>query len=87
MANHYLKLKRHYFEEKINGVKDWEIRENDRDFKVDDTVFFNEVVGDEPTGRTIKFCRITGIFHGGPYGLQTGYCIFQHSKGYRQNTL
>ncbi len=42
---HYLKIKRTYFEPLIDHRKPFEIRRNDRNFKVDDTVVLNEVIG------------------------------------------
>ncbi|UZR95922.1 DUF3850 domain-containing protein [Chondrinema litorale] len=58
------------------GVKPWELRKNDRNYKVGDFIKFH-VIDDEtkePTGfiyrRKIKY-----LFEGGEYGLEKGYCI------------
>ena len=42
---HYLKIKRVYFEPLIDHHKPFEIRKNDRNFKVGDTVVLNEFNG------------------------------------------
>lgn len=41
---HYLKIKRAYFEPLINHRKPFEIRKNDRNFKVGDIVVLNELI-------------------------------------------
>ncbi|MEM5599315.1 DUF3850 domain-containing protein [Niallia circulans] len=39
---HFLKIQPQYFEEVRNGNKSFEIRKNDRDFKVGDTLYLQE---------------------------------------------
>ena len=39
---HKLKILPQYFEDKLKGIKNWEIRNNDRPFKVDDILQLEE---------------------------------------------
>lgn len=72
---HILKILPEYFDAVANNKKDFELRNNDRDFEVDDVLILREWDGERYTGRevarTIKY-----IYHGtGEYGLAEGYCI------------
>lgn len=74
---HYLKCEKEFFDAVIEGSKTFEIRKNDRDYKVGDIVYFEEVVQGVPTGQRSFFgSKIKYIFHGGRYGLEEAYCIF-----------
>ena len=68
--NHKLKIKQEYADKYYQGIKPWEIRKNDRDFKVGDTIYFTVI----ETGK-IYSRKITYLFEGGAYGLEKGYCI------------
>lgn len=73
---HEIKIHSTYASEHLRGVKDWELRKNDRDYKEGDTVKFIVVTErNEPTGM-VYTREITNVFHGGVYGLQDGFCIF-----------
>jgi len=72
---HELKILPKYYDEIIQGKKDFEIRKNDRDFKEGDVVILKEFVDGNCTGNYIK-AIIDYIFHGGSYGLEKGYCVF-----------
>lgn len=72
---HELKILPKYYDEIIQGKKDFEIRENDRDFKEEDIVILKEFIDGNYTGKYIK-AIIDYIFHGGSYGLKKGYCVF-----------
>ena len=73
---HELKILPKYFEEVSSGRKTFEIRKNDRDFKVGDVFVLREYENGKYTGRyfinsiwyLLKDCS--------EYGLQDGYCIF-----------
>ena len=77
---HQLKLQRSFFEEKLKGLKPWELRVNDRDFKVGDYIGENEVIEDDEgewceTGRYVLE-RITNIVdHNDCCGLQVGWVV------------
>ena len=74
---HNLKIKQKFAAEYFKGHKGWEIRKNDRDFKVGDTVCFTVEETDLKYERTITF-----LFDGGLFGLPEGYCIFS-LEGYK----
>ena len=46
MTEHRLKLNNRYFDAVANGIKTFEIRRNDRDYKVGDTLVMKEVNDD-----------------------------------------
>ena len=73
--HHYLKAETEYYQAVELGVKKFEIRKNDRGFKVGDMIRLEEVVNGVPTGRPFIMREITYIFSGGKYGLEEGYCI------------
>lgn len=75
MIEHNLKINTEYFEAVKSGIKNFEIRLNDRNFEVGDTVILHEIKNDTLTGRMF-FLEISYLFHGGQYGLVDGYCIF-----------
>lgn len=47
MTEHRLKLNERYFDAVANGIKTFEIRKNDRDYKVGDTLVLREVNDDD----------------------------------------
>lgn len=51
--HHYLKIKPKYYMAVESGAKPFEIRFNDRNFKVGDILHLQEYCGGEYTGRTI----------------------------------
>lgn len=86
---HELKTLPSYFQAILDGTKTFELRRNDRDFKVGDTLLLKEwnigecdLTGPEPiiiqeqgyTGREIKKI-IAYIFKGGKFGLHKNYVI------------
>ncbi len=79
--HHYLKIETGYYQAHENGTKTFEIRLNDRDYKLFDMVYLKEVVNGIPTGRELKGKKITYILRGGQYGLEDGYCILQLGEG------
>lgn len=70
---HYLKTS--YFQSVQEGRKKFELRKNDRDFKVFDTIVLKEVVNGVETGLESEEMQIKYILHGGVFGLEIGYCI------------
>ena len=77
MKLHNLKIDKELIDLKIRGVKNWEIRYNDRDYKVGDILFLREY--NQITRKYETVClyeRITGILpKKACYGLQEGYVI------------
>lgn len=73
---HHLKILPEYYISVIGGIKNFEIRKNDRDFKVGDTVILHEFDGEKYSGANITI-KIKYVLKNCPeYGLKDGYCIF-----------
>lgn len=72
---HDLKILPEYFDAVQKGIKNFEIRRNDRDFKVGDILRLREWYHGKYTGREITK-RVQYIYFGdGTYGLSDEYCI------------
>ena len=76
---HQIKLQKRFFEEKLKGIKPWELRFNDRGYKVGDYLGENEVIEKDDewveTGRFVLE-RITNIVdHNDCCGLQVGWVV------------
>jgi len=76
---HELKTWEAYFQSIKSGDKNFELRRNDRDFKVGDTLLLKEYDrnGKIYTGRKVR-CRINYILKDAEaeeFGLKEGYCI------------
>lgn len=72
---HNKKILEKYANAFISGLKPWEVRKNDCNYQVGDSIKFTVINEQgEPTGRTYT-SEITYIFHGGQYGLEKGFCI------------
>lgn len=76
---HELKLNTIYFEEALKGNKPFEIRYNDRDYKVGDEIVLKEWDKDY-TGREI-YGRITYMIPSDFRGLALGYVAFTYEIG------
>lgn len=79
---HDLKIKKEYFQAIIDNKKSFELRKNDRDYKIGDYIKF-KVIND--TGEIIfispDYWYITYILKDVPeYGLMDGYCILGIKK-------
>jgi ParB family transcriptional regulator, chromosome partitioning protein len=77
MNYHFLKTEAEFYGEVERGVKTFELRKNDRDYKVGDIVILKETTDGKHTGRQLPPKMITYILHGPIFGLPEGYCIFQ----------
>lgn len=76
---HDLKILPQYFEDVKSCKKNFELRKNDRDFEVGDTLILREWNG-KYTGRFIKR-KIKYIYKGcGEYGLSKDYSILGLSR-------
>lgn len=74
---HELKLDIGFCDLVYTGVKTFEVRRNDRDYKIGDLVKFNPVgVLFQPVEHPIKdkVYKITYILEG--WGVQEGFCVF-----------
>jgi hypothetical protein len=74
---HILKCEPGYFDAVKSGLKTFELRKNDRDFKVGDKLLLLRALTGMPyfNGTREFVCEIVYILHGGKYGLEEGYCI------------
>ena len=73
---HELKTWPPYFQAVVSGRKPFEVRKDDRDFKVGDRLLLREW---DPTlrhhtGRKVT-CEITYKLDGGDFGVEVGYCV------------
>lgn len=78
MAHHDLKLAAAFFDASEAWLKPFEIRFNDRDYKVGDTLQMHEVADDGSgrTGRVGRKWAICYVLHsGGGIGLLPGYVV------------
>lgn len=72
---HSLKILPQWFHEIAIGRKEFELRKNDRDFRVGDRLLLQEWEDGKYTGRNI-IKEIKYLYSGnGDYGLAEGYCI------------
>lgn len=84
---HELKTETKYFKLVWNGLKRFEIRLNDRNYKVLDMVKLNEWDTEKKdcTDRYI-FGYISCIIDGGQFGLDENYCVFGLNVVYKSST-
>lgn len=75
MTTHDLKLHESWFDDVASGRKNFEIRKNDRDYKVGDTLILREWNENGYTSFAI-FAEITYVLRHDnfPQGLCEGYC-------------
>lgn len=84
MELYELKILPKYYKKVREGEKRFELRKDDRNFKVGDIVRLCEHDGIAYTGRDSLY-EILYKLDGGEYGLQKGYCILS-IKPYRSET-
>jgi ASC-1-like (ASCH) protein len=72
---HRLKTWPEYFKAIKSGAKNFELRKDDRHFKIGDILILQEWEFDKYSGNTLKV-EVTYLFHDdGTLGLMQGYCI------------
>lgn len=82
---HFLKIKRQYFDSILSNEKTFEIRKNDRSYNVGDKLILNETdENDFQTGRQL-IVKITYIINGPIYGLESGFCILSIKRCGKQS--
>jgi len=83
---HELKTTPKYFAMIAVGSKNFEVRKNDRDFKIGDQLLLKEYI---PTATYQDFGRYTGrilhrridyVLHGDQLGIEEGYCVMSLSR-------
>lgn len=82
MRIHRLKTLAPYWERVQSGEKTFEIRKNDRDFQVGDTLELEYYNPDKPIQQVYDYyptpnilARVNYILSGGKFGLDADYCI------------
>lgn len=81
---HILKVRTRFFPDIASGNKTFEVRKNDRDYKVGDRLTLFEVNDDgSETGQALSV-RATYVQHGPAFGLQEGYLIMGIKLSKRQ---
>jgi len=80
-VKHELKTWPEHFAYLLDGEKTFELRLNDRDFKVGDTLELHEWSPEskEYTGRKI-LRRVSHILYGGNFGLRSNHCCMSLSQ-------
>ena len=76
MKTHELKTWTEYFNEIKSRNKTFELRKNDRDYKVGDILILQDF--DNNSGQysgTEIIANVTYVLYGGVFGLDQGYCI------------
>jgi len=72
---HTLKTIQPYYDDVVSGAKPFEIRKNDRNFKIGDTLILQEFIDGEFTGSEEKY-TIGYVLSGCPeFGLMEGFVI------------
>jgi hypothetical protein len=79
MKTHYLKCWPEYFKSLAYGDKKFELRKDDRDFQIGDTLIIKEWNG-EFTGNELKFYVSYILRDAVNLGLMEGYCILSLKK-------
>lgn len=77
MTQHYLKIRPEYHDAILNGIKTHEIRKNDRNFRVGDSIKFDVIkeggkIHHAPERYTITHILTSEEF---PDGIKEGYAI------------
>lgn len=70
---HQIRLAKIYFDDVANGIKTFELRKNDRGYKVGDILEMMEFADGKNTGRTVKV-KVTYMLEDYT-GIEDGYCI------------
>lgn len=76
MKLHELKTWPDYYFRIFSGQKKFEVRKNDRDFQIGDTLKLKEWNPEtkDYTGREL-LAEISYILPGGQFGIESGYCV------------
>lgn len=76
MTEHELKTWPEFFESVSSGRKPFEVRKNDRDFKVGDVLILKEWDPEKElySGRVL-YKTVTYLLPGGSFGIDPDYCV------------
>lgn len=88
MTLHNLKLKSEYVIEVMFCEKTFELRKNDRDFKVGDYIHFTDTKGEELEYYENNVFKITYVLKDvTEYGLDKDYCILSIKRLYSRRPV
>ena len=73
---HNLKILPEYYLELVSGAKTFELRKDNRNYQIGDTVVFSILNSDGIITPSNTIWKITYVIRGGQYGLDKEYCIF-----------
>jgi hypothetical protein len=71
---HTIKILPEYFNPTAAGKKAFELRKNDRNYQVGDTLQMKEWNGENYTGREIQ-CYVTYFINESKFGIAEGFCV------------
>lgn len=71
---HELKTTQPYFDDVFMGRKTFDVRKNDRGFKVGDIIILKEWNGSEFTGKSLAR-NVRYVLSGGQFGIESGYVV------------
>ena len=72
---HELKIDAHFYNDVFNGIKKFELRKDDRDFRVGDFIKLREINKNGYTGRSTYVTIIYILRNREEFGLLKGYAI------------
>jgi len=72
---HELKTLPIYWDMVNSGAKTFEVRKNDRDFKVGDILHLYRSVDADFYGAEFMELAVTYVLHGGQFGIEPGYVV------------
>lgn len=81
--HHELKTETQWYQAVESGLKTFEVRKNDRNFKLGDCLNLVEVVQGIYTGRKLEPLEVVYILPGGAFGLHEDYCILGFVRSMR----
>lgn len=74
--HHEIKTETEFYQQVEKGLKRFEARRNDRNYKVYDMVTLLESVKGVLTGRKYGPVEIDYVLRGPAYGIEDGHCVF-----------
>lgn len=84
---HSIKIQKQYFNKVLSKEKTFELRKNDRNYKIGDTLILKEIDDhDLNTGHSVTV-EITYILNGPCYGLEAGFCIMSVKRSLKKQNL
>lgn len=84
--NHVLKINREYLLDVVRGAKLFEVRRDDRGFKIGDYITLREFA-DGKWGEDQISARISYILKGGQFGIEEGFVVLGIRPHYHTSTI